>query len=261
VTSNQPGQGISLRLSLVGLFRAYAEWQTGGDVLETDNVLFYSNSKPFSHPFFSFAVRLNPFLNAEKFVCEAGRWFASKNKQHVVIVTTDGADEDLRRLLFSDGAQQIGISERMKFTGHASAPGLGGSKLDLGNFDDFIAICSAAFGYEHTCVDALFQDKRSVLATAVSGRIFYQDEAPAGAGIAIQTGSVVTLDWIGTHPLYRGEGLAFHCVRQLCSDVHARGGGLIVLSATQAGKRVYEKAGFTSCGGVRLHRYPTDMNS
>ncbi len=259
MTKNQSGQDISLRSSLAGLFRSYVEWQVVGECLETDSVLLFSNNVSYAHPFFAFGIRMNPTIEAEVFFRESVRWFASKNKHHFVIVTTDGQDDDLRNLLSSVGAMQIGRSERMLFFSHISSPRQGGNALKLSNFTDFLAICAAAFDYEQKCLDALFRDRPRVLESLVAGRVFYKDETPVGAGIAIQTGNAVTLDWIGTHPLHRGEGLALRCVQHLCCDVYSRCAGPIVLSSTLAGKPVYEKAGFTSCGDVRLHRIPTGI--
>lgn len=260
-TLNRSGQSTSLRSSLAILFQTYADWQAVGERLETDSVLLFSNNGPYWHPFFTFGIRTNPLLRAEHFFREAAHWFASKNKHQFVIVTIDGQDEDLRHLLSRAGVEQIGGSERMQLLNHPSSPSHQGSALTHSNLEDFLSICAAAFGYKRECLDALFRERSRFMKSLVAGRVFYKDAAPIGTGIAIQTGPAVTLDWIGTHPFHRGEGLALNCVQSLCCDVLSHRAGPIVLSSTLAGKTVYEKAGFSAFGDVRLHRIPITIGT
>lgn len=251
--TNRSGQSTSLRSTLAILFRLYANWQVTGETCETDSVLLFSNDVHHFHPLFAFGMRTDPHLRANQFFTDAKRWFASRHKRQFVVVTADGQDDDLRYLLGRAGAKQLGRSERMQLLQNPSSLTQQGEQLTLSNFDEFLAVCASAFEYKPEYLDALFKERSRVMSSLVAGRLIYKDNTPVGAGIAIKTGSAITLDWIGTSPLYRGQGIALNCVRSLCSDVLFRGASPIVLSSTLAGRGVYEKVGFSEFGDVRLH--------
>ena len=77
------------------------------------------------------------------------------------------------------------------------------------------------------------------------GVTFYQD-MPTRAN---SSGRVANIMNIYTHSDYRRQGIALQMVDLLVKEARRRGAGMVTLDATDMGRPVYEKYGFTQIKG------------
>ncbi|WP_129203979.1 GNAT family N-acetyltransferase [Ammoniphilus sp. CFH 90114] len=81
-----------------------------------------------------------------------------------------------------------------------------------------------------------------------------QGEPAVCGAVYIEDGMIAGLYCIATHPMRRGKGLATSFLQNLVDLVIKQGASLCVLHATEAGKFLYEKIGFTSYGHFEVYK-------
>lgn len=80
----------------------------------------------------------------------------------------------------------------------------------------------------------------------VTGYLGYYNNIPVATAMVIKRGDIVSVHWIGTLTEYRGKGIGYALTHKPLLDAYRHGCKQAILLATDLGKPVYEKLGFTT---------------
>ncbi|MBQ8822109.1 MAG: GNAT family N-acetyltransferase [Lachnospiraceae bacterium] len=99
---------------------------------------------------------------------------------------------------------------------------------------------------QKTCDVILAEDDERCIGTGI---IFYYDSVPSCSN---PTGKNAYITSLFVEPDYRGRGIAKNIMKQLTKKAASRGYEIVMLNASDMGKPLYEKMGFTEIRGGML---------
>jgi ribosomal protein S18 acetylase RimI-like enzyme len=114
----------------------------------------------------------------------------------------------------------------------------------------WLNIVTHAFGYciDQGVIEKLINDPEIKIFTA-----HYNDQAIASA-LLYKTGNIIGLHQVGVNPNVQGQGFARTFMQEIITICQLWQGQHIVLQASQAGKPLYERLGFTSQFLIRSYQ-------
>jgi GNAT superfamily N-acetyltransferase len=116
----------------------------------------------------------------------------------------------------------------------------------------FIGLCAKAYaslGLPEFLTPSFFVAPESLLAPDVSIAVARDErQRISAAAMALHTGEVAGIYWVGTLPESRGHGLAAACTMAATHLALERGARAVTLQATQMGEPIYRRLGYREYG-------------
>lgn len=230
----------------------HTTWQTGARWAEEGGVLLHQGALPLPIPFMNCVLRLDPGVAAASVVAQADAFFGGSANPYAVI-TQSRHDADLQAHLREQGFTLQSNIPAMLSESPVSAPQPDARwriepLSQAEQIPGFIRVCAQAYaslGLPAALTPAFFQHAQGLLGPQVSIALATGLDGQAVAcAMALHTGEVAGLYWVGTLPEARGAGLAAACTASVTRQALDRGARAVVLQASPMGEAIYRSLGF-----------------
>lgn len=242
--------------NLAQVARLHHRWQPAARLVEQDGLLCHQGTVPIPAPFQNCVIRTGKTLSATDTLGRAEAFFGGSSNPYA-IHTASRQDADLEALLPQRGfapqshlpamladrpVQLPAVDARWRLSPAASAD-------DLAAFIHICAQAYASLGLPSFLTPSYFVHQAGLLAPDVSIVIARgQDEGAVAAAMALHTGEVGGLYWVGTLPEARGTGLAAACTALATNLAFERGARAVTLQASHMGEGIYRRLGYREYG-------------
>ncbi|RZI85577.1 MAG: GNAT family N-acetyltransferase [Rubrivivax sp.] len=201
-------------------------------------------------------MRTDTALPANEALDRADAFFGGPSQPYAVH-TTQRLDADLEQALSQRGfirqsdlpamlADQALALPTIAASWHLS---LAASASDIADFVNICAQAYASLGLPSFLTPSYFVKPEGLLAPEVSIVLARnQDGQAAAAAMALHTGEVGGLYWVGTLPEARGAGLAAACTAMATNLAFERGARAVTLQASPMGEAIYRRLGYRDHG-------------
>jgi predicted N-acetyltransferase YhbS len=249
-------------LNLVAMIRHRMRTTAGARLQEEDGVLLYSVGRSVASAHLNGLLRLERGADAGAVLACARRFFQPSSDE-LVIWVRDLDDEDLEAGLRDAGlvaTREPGIPcmfiER-PFDDIAPPEEIELRRVeDIGDAEDYARVVTTAFELEEEVARAVFAGRESLLAPHVAAFVARLGGAPVAAALALRSGPVAGLYYVGTVPEARGRRLGELCTRAATNAGFAMGARTVVLQASIMGEPLYRKMGYELLRYYRWYRPP-----
>lgn len=242
--------------NLAHAVRLHSHWQPAAKLLELNGVLLHQGTLPLPLPHQNCVIRLDPGVKPELLLQQADAFYGGSANPYAVI-TMSRQDLDLDAYLGAQGfTAQADLPAMLADTPLPMPPTAPGWRIELltqaGDLPAFVDVCAKAYatlGLPEFLTPGFFVETSPLLGPDVS--IALARDAcgkVAATAMALHTGEVAGVYWVGTLPEARGAGLAAACtaaVTNLALEQSARG---VTLQATHLGEPTYRRLGFREYG-------------
>lgn len=242
--------------NLARAVRLHSRWQPAAKLLELNGVLLHQGTLPLPLPHQNCVIRLDATVRPELLLQQADAFYGGSATPYAVI-TMSGQDVDLDACLDAQG-----------FTAHADLPAMladaplampatpPGWRIDLltqaADLPAFVNVCAKAYatlGLPEFMTPSFFVKADELLAPDVSIALARNAQGEVAAtAMALHTGEVAGIYWVGTLPEARGAGLAAACTAAVSNLALERGARGVTLQATHMGEPTYRRLGFREYG-------------
>lgn len=231
--------------------RHFARHAPGAVLTEEKGVLAVLSATPAGGTFHAAVLRTDP-TTAPASVIAAARRLATDHARDVTIWAAEDLDRDLRdecvAEMLTARTPHAGMSLAAPPEGLIPPPGIRVRRVATPEgIHDFAEIHRQNYrsaGLSPDCADHV-ATPGSLLDPAVDAFVAEVDGVPAACAMALVTGSVGGIYWVGTRPEFRRRGLGDLLSRTATRAAFGRGARLVVLQATASGESVYRRLGFT----------------
>ncbi len=242
--------------NLAHAVRLHSRWQPAAKLLELNGVLLHQGTLPLPLPHQNCVIRLDSTVKPDLLLQQANAFYGGTANPYAVI-TMSRQDLDLDACLGAQG-----------FTAHADLPAMlaeaplamtptaAGWRIDLltqaAELPAFVNVCAKAYatlGLPEFMTHSFFVQTDGLLAADVSIALARNAQGEvAAAAMALHTGEVAGVYWVGTLPEARGAGLAAACTAAGTNLALERGARGVTLQASHMGEPTYRRLGFREYG-------------
>jgi GNAT superfamily N-acetyltransferase len=221
-------------------------------LLDEDGLLCQLGTVPIPAPFQNCMLRTDASLPADQALARAQAFFGGSSNPFAVL-TNSRCDADLEQALVDAGFTRQTDLPSMLADQPLSAPTIAPNwRLKLATTAQDIAafahICAQAYeslGLPAFLTPSYFVDQARMLVPEVSIVLAHGDDGQAVATtMALHTGEVAGLYWVGTLPQARGAGLAAACTAMATNLALERGAQAVTLQASHMGEAIYRQLGY-----------------
>lgn len=242
--------------NLAQAVRIHSRWQPQAKLLELNGVLLHQGTLPLPLPHQNCVIRLDAAVPPELVVGQAQAFFGGQANPYAVI-TMSRQDLDLDAHLHGEGftAQAdlpVMLADGPLNTSPVSMAwriGLLDKPEDLPAFVQLCAKAYASLGLPEFFTPGFFVAPGGLLAPDVSIAVARDEHGGvAAAAMALHTGEVAGVYWVGALPETRGQGLAAACTAAVTHLALERGARAVTLQASKMGEPTYRRLGFREYG-------------
>lgn len=239
-------------LNLAQVARIHHRWQPSAQLQEADGLLCHRGTVPIPAPFQNCAMRTDTALPAAQALARMEAFFEGASNPYAVH-TSSRRDADLESLLAQRGFTRQSDLPAMVAEQPLSLPAidpawrlsLAASPADIAEFIHVCAQAYASLGLPSFLTPSYFVRAQGLLAAEVSIVLARRpDSAAVAAAMALHTGDMAGLYWVGTLPEGRGAGLAAACTAMATNLAFERGARAVVLQASHMGQGIYRRLGY-----------------
>lgn len=239
-------------LNLAEVARIHHRWQPAARLVEADGLLCHQGTVPIPAPFQNCVLRTDPALPASEALDRTEAFFGGASSP-CAVHTSSRRDADLEALLPQRGfvcqsnlaamvAEQPLMLTTIEPTWQLT---LAASHDDLAEFIHVCAQAYASLGLPSVLTPSYFVQRDGLLAPDVSIVLARQAGGHAvAAAMALHTGEMAGLYWVGTLPEGRGAGLAAACTAMATNLAFERGACAVTLQASHMGEGIYRRLGY-----------------
>ena len=242
--------------NLAEVARVHHRWQPDARLVEAGGLLCHQGTVPIPAPFQNCVIRTAPGLGADEAIDQADTFFGGQAMPYAVH-TFSRQDGDLDHALQARGFIRQSELPAMLASAPLPLPDVGNtwqlavasSSEDIAAFVDISAQAYASLGLPAFLTPSYFVRQAALLAPEVSIVIAKPgDGPPVAAAMALHTGEVAGLYWVGTRPEGRGTGLAAACTVLATNLAFERGARAATLQASHMGENIYRRLGYREYG-------------
>ena len=240
-------------LNLIAFNRALTRWASKGELAEAGGAVLCAGGS-WIPVVANSAFRTDASVPAVDLVAQADAFFGSLARGFSVKVRDTGADDDLRQACAAAGMEPFGAPVPEMLC-RAPLPDLDppdGVSVSL--VDDeagVLAFCAvngeayATYGMPTDVMGDLF-DRTDVLLADRQAHIVVarRGEVPVATAMIFESDGVASVQWVGTVPAARGQGLGALVTTAVTNLAFARGAASVTLQASPMGEPVYRALGF-----------------
>lgn len=243
-------------LNIADVARIHHRWQPAARLVEQGGLLCHQGTVPIPAPFQNCVMRTDTALPASEAMDRAETFFGGASNPYAVH-TFSRRDADLEQVLSQRGFIRQTDMPAMLADQPVTAPTIDASwRLALANSEDDIAAfihvsaqAYASLGLPRFLTPSFFVNQEALLDPQVSIVIARgQDGAPTAAAMALHTGEMAGLYWVGTLPEARGARLAAACTAMATNLAFERGARAVTLQASHMGEAIYRRLGYREYG-------------
>lgn len=243
-------------LNLAQVARLHHRWQPAARLVEQDGLLCHQGTVPIPAPFQNCVIRTDSALPAADALDRADAFFGGSSNPYAVH-TNSRQDADLEALLPQRGFTRQSHLPAMLADQPLQVPTVDARwHLSVATSADditaFIHVCAQAYaslGLPSFLTPSYFVHQEGLLGTEVSIVIARgPDGGAVAAAMALHTGEVGGLYWVGTLPEGRGAGLAAACTALATNLAFERGAQAVTLQASHMGEGIYRRLGYREYG-------------
>lgn len=243
-------------LNLADVARIHHRWQPAARLVEQGGLLCHQGTVPIPAPFQNCVMRTDTALPAGEAMDRADTFFGGASNPYAVH-TFSRRDADLEQVLSQRGFIRQADMPAMLADQPVTAPTIDASwRLALARSEDdiaaFIQVSAQAYeslGLPSFLTPSYFVNQGALLDPQVSIVIARgQDGTPTAAAMALHTGEMGGLYWVGTLPEGRGAGLAAACTAMATNLAFERGARAVTLQASHMGEAIYRRLGYREYG-------------
>lgn len=241
--------------------RIHKRWQPKAKLLELNGAMLLQGTLPIPTPYQNCAMRLDEAVRPEQFLLQAQAFFGGSANPFAVI-TQSRHDLDLDAHLASEGFTEQANLPTMLVDANVKMPDIDTAlRVDLitqtSEIQAFVQVCAQAYeslGLPAMFTPSFFDDAEAMMTADVSIALARdaQNQALACA-MALHTGEVAGVYWVGARPQARGKGLAAACTAAVTNLALEKGAKAVTLQATHLGEPTYRRLGFKEYG--RMSRW------
>lgn len=237
--------------NLLDAIREFGRWQDDTLIMEEDGVLLVSGGTSFPIGFSNCAVRTDPDTDPALVIERAEEFFKPQERGFTVWIR-DHLDRDLEAHLKELALRPLGEAPWMFLTKRILpiVPPEGTAIRITASPEDLPAIRSIigeSFGPTGTPIEEankLFAHPRRVFSPVTVFALATVDGQPAATAMALLTGRMGGIYWVGTKPKFARRGLGTLCTSAVANAAFDLGKPMVGLHATPMGRPVYERMGF-----------------
>ncbi len=238
--------------------RIHHRWQNDARLLELNGVLMHQGSVPLPLPFLNCAIRLDPAVTPEQLITQTGAFFGGLANPYAIL-TFNRHDADLEAWLDAEAYYAHSRLPTMLAQAPLKGPELGpnwrvhvaSTQQDIEDFVQVNALAYETLGLPPMFMPFHFQQRATLLAPDVTITLARDADGRAQAtAMALHTGHVAGLYWVGTLPEARGKGLAAACTALATNLALEKGAKAVTLQATHMGEPTYHRLGYHAYGEV-----------
>jgi GNAT superfamily N-acetyltransferase len=239
--------------------RHFAVHAAGATVALRGPAMLIASAMPVVSAYHNAALRIDPEADPETVLATA-RAFGAEHGRDMVVWASDEGSGDLSLAARAAVLPCLSTAAGMAISA-APASGVVPAGATLRQVSDLAGV--AAFAEIHRELSAdegrpvamveHFASAGALLAANASAFVAWVGETPVSCAMAVGTGEVSGLYWVGTRASARRKGFGELLTRAAVRAAFERGAGLVVLQATALGAPVYERIGFYSF--TRYGRY------
>ena len=242
--------------NLAEVARIHHRWQPAAHLVEQGGLLCHQGTVPIPAPFQNCVLRTDNALNADEAMDRADSFFGGASNPYAVH-TFGRQDADLEQVLSQRGFIRQADMPAMLADQPVAMPTIDASwRLALANTQDdiasFIQVSAQAYaslGLPPFLTPSYFVKPGELLDPQVSIVIARgQEGAATAAAMALHTGEMAGLYWVGTLPEGRGTGLAAACTAMATNLAFERGARAVTLQASHMGETIYRRLGYREYG-------------
>lgn len=246
--------------NLLDAIREFARWQDGTMILEEDGILLVSGGTDFPVGFANCVARTDPDTAAGTVIERAEEFFGQQERGFTVWIR-DPMDADIEALLRGRG-KSARASAPWMFLDHRPEPKalpegtqlrLTSDPADLPAIREVLGEAFAQIGTPPEETQRLFIHAKRVISPVTRFALATVDGTPAAVAMALLTGGMGGVYWVGTRPGYGRRGLGTACTAAVANAAFDQGKPMVGLHATEMGLKVYERMGFER--SVASHRW------
>jgi ribosomal protein S18 acetylase RimI-like enzyme len=248
--------------NLMDAIREFGRWQDRTLIMEEDGVLLVSGGTEFPIGFSNCVARTDPDTDPALVIERAEEFFRAQGRGFTVWVR-DHVDADIEAYLQQRGARSTGQSPWMLLTKRPLPTVVPeGAEVritsDAADLEVIHSIIIEAFGQTGTPreeADSLFAHPRRVFSPVTRFALATIDGEPAATAMALLTGGMGGIYWVGTRPKFARRGLGTACTVAVANAAFELGKPMVGLHSTPMGQAVYERLGFerTRANGHRWY--------
>lgn len=221
--------------------------------------MLIASAMPVVSAYHNAALRIDPDADPEA-VLAAARAFGAEQRRDIVVWVSDEDSGDLGVAARAAGLPCLSTAAGMAM-GAVPAAGVVPAGATLRQVRDLAGVDAFAEIHRELCADegrpvgmvAHFASSGALLAGNASAFVAWVGETPVSCAMAVSTGDVAGVYWVGTRAAARRRGFGELVTREVVRAAFGQGAGLVVLQATALGEPVYERIGFDAF--TRYGRY------
>lgn len=250
--STHPSRDDLADLNLAEVARIHHRWQPAARLVEAGGLLCHQGTVPIPAPFQNCILRTELALPAREALDRADAFFGGASSRYAVH-TSSRRDADLEALLLQRGfirqsdlpAMVAEQPLKLLIIDPAWRLTVAASQADVAEFIHVCAQAYASLGLPSMLTLSYFVQQDGLLAAEVSIVLARPAEGRAvAAAMALHTGEMAGLYWVGTLPEGRGAGLAAACTAMATNLAFERGASAAVLQASHMGEGIYRRLGY-----------------
>jgi GNAT superfamily N-acetyltransferase len=241
--------------------RMHKRWQPAARLLELNGALLHQGTLPIPTPYQNCAMRLDAAVRPEQFMLQAQAFFGGSANPFAVI-TQSRHDLDLDAHLANEGFIEQANLPTMLVESGVRMPDIDPAlRVDLliqvSEIPAFVQVCAQAYeslGLPAMFTPSFFVDALAMMTADVSIALARNEQnQPLACAMALHTGEVAGVYWVGAVPQARGRGLAAACTAAVTNLALEKGAKAVTLQATHLGEPTYKRLGFREFG--RMSRW------
>jgi GNAT superfamily N-acetyltransferase len=242
--------------NLVQSTRIHSRWQPAAKLLELNGVLLHQGTLPLPTPYQNCVLRLDQAVRPEQLFLQAEAFFGGAANPYAVI-TQSRQDLDLDAYLATQGFLEQANLPTMLIEAPVKMPDIdNGIHIDLLTqaqaLPAFIQVCARAYeslGLPPVFTPSFFVDTEAMMTPDAAIVLARDAQGQALAcAMALHTGPVAGVYWVGAVPEARGRGLAAACTAAVTNLALEKGAQAVTLQATHMGEPTYKRLGYREFG-------------
>ena len=225
---------------------------------QTEHYMIYSIGVPSTDAHLNGALCLNDDY-AEEMLNKAEDFFNDLGLDYTVWVR-EHADFELEKLLKRKGLSPsrrpgsavMAIDQRI-----SSAQLADGYKVKGVNsrqeIEDFAEVVKETFDKNQEQIDKMYEEDESIVSENAIAFVIYRNDRPVSSVLTVLSEEVAGVYWVGTTEIARRKGLGSYITQIATNAGFDSGKNLVILQASEAGEKVYEKLGYQTITRYRTY--------
>lgn len=243
--------------NMVDIMRKWSNCTDAFQVIEDDECFRVTSSIP--HPLFNNVLKTNVEFDSKRFVKSIRKEYKKRKTPFLWRLWDHDKPKDIETLLMKNGGQKFQSTTLMA--------------IDLDEFDPFserppeLMVQTLKYGAdarkfaECTCTTFGIPNEMKVPVTEIiemqdqniGNYIGYIGSTAVGTATRFYSNGIAGIYNVATLPQFQGKGIGMEILNSLLLDVKQDGYQTVILHATPAGLRLYEKLGFQAYGEMKQY--------